>query len=230
MSRLDETYIENLSSWASNLIEVPGYLKELSAFCYHHRKEICEEIESFKGMGGLGKWALDLTVDGMLSILSYYGERVESMEVYYDESEPLEPIREMLDVMIGRKDKIYTQMRGKRQLLTFNLAQRIQPAVSREVPGLQIADVFAAAMNYTFMNPHDSWSQRWFSRCQPAILHAVFPDSQDLGVDRRERFVCYLILKELVRRSLSGEDLLEQIPAFISYAFSSYDRGMFDSF
>ena len=82
----------------------------------------------------------------MFSILCDWGKEFNQLKVFCDVSKPLKENKELFDVWIGIEDKIYFDFfQGVEEPITFNLSQEVQFVESDKFPGIQIADVAAAA-------------------------------------------------------------------------------------
>ena len=80
---------------------------------------INKEIDSLRGSGA-GKWILDLTDTALFTQLAEWGQRFHQLDVFCDESKPLDHNKELFTVMINRKEKLYNTLLDKKQPITFN--------------------------------------------------------------------------------------------------------------
>jgi hypothetical protein len=110
-----------------------------------NRIVINEELQSLRGDGSTPHWVLDLTGTSLFSVLRYWGEVYDDLDVFCDKSKPLETEIDILKVMVGRRDHFRLKLFGKEQTYTFNLIDLPRLVDSSANPGVQIADLFASA-------------------------------------------------------------------------------------
>lgn len=148
----------------------------IQEFCVRNQKEIFEEIDSLRDLS-VGKWILDLTVACLNPVLWHWGTKFESLEVYCDDSKPLESyLREgVFDAMIGRTDKQTFELGGHSQQITYNLSKPIQLVTSDSAPGIQIADVLSSALGHALQNRAEEYSGMWLRKFDEAS--AINPNS-----------------------------------------------------
>src|SRR5205807_5937010 len=70
--------------WTSNP------LAAISMFAMTNRAAIQAELESARGDGSTPSWILDLTTTSLVSVLRYWGEAYDEIDVFCDKSKPLE--------------------------------------------------------------------------------------------------------------------------------------------
>lgn len=194
-------------------------LRDIEAFFLCHREVIAADIADHSREEPLYAWMLELSVTGLYSLLTAWGERHDSMLVLADESKPLRDMREPFDIMIGRTDRPYVNFEGKRHSLIFNLAAPLRFVPSREHPGIQLADVFASTLNWSLRNQDDETARSWLAILQESLNEcSIFPDAEVVNLNDDKAIVSRLILRELVDRSVQKQDLFEGMPAFIAAA------------
>ena len=197
----------------------------IQEFCVRNQKEIFEEIDSLRDLS-VGKWILDLTVACLNPVLWHWGTKFESLEVYCDDSKPLESyLREgVFDAMIGRTDKQTFELGGHSQQITYNLSKPIQLVTSDSAPGIQIADVLSSALGHALQNRAEEYSGMWLRKFDEASAinpNSIMPmgeseaNEQILGAKGRRNT---LVLQELMARCRSGANLLDNIERFVAYA------------
>lgn len=214
MRTLDDTALTHIFS-ALSFPNISPVLELIKTFCVHHRATILEELDGLKGTGA-GKWILDLTDTALFTQLGSWGEKHEQLEVFCDRAKPLEANKDMFNVMINRKDKIYNEFINKEQPITFNLASEIKLVDSVDYPGIQLADVAAGAAAFMFQNPREDHSQEWL-RFATKIVHplSILPELDTVDLTTFEAQRNFLLLQELVTRSENGTPLLEDIGEFV---------------
>ena len=102
-------------------------------FAMAHRDAILEELESVKRSGSTGNWVLDLSDTSVNSLMSYWGERHSSLDVFCDMSKPLQAVPHGFDWMVDRKDKVYITINGRTRRITYNLARPIQSSTLKTI-------------------------------------------------------------------------------------------------
>lgn len=190
------------------LADAPPALELIGAFAVSNFASVRDEMEAV--VGSSGKWTLDLTSTGLHSLLGEWAEIYDTLDVTCDDSKPLAASKGVIDAMIGNDRKAYTTVFGERRRLTYNLARPITLAKSIETPGIQLADVIAAATAAIFESPrdsdHDSFRASAFRGLAPNVV--VLPMLSEVDLDEAAVQRNYMILHDLVRRSLSHEPLL----------------------
>lgn len=214
MRQLDIAELRMLSS-SLVLPSISPILQNIKSFCFHHQTVINEELYSLRG-NGAGKWILDLTDTALFTQLAEWGQRFYQLDVFCDESKPLDHNKEMFTVMINREEKLYNTLLGKKQPITFNMAREIQFGDSKMFPGIQIADTVAAAFAYIFKGGNDNYIKYWRDFL-PASLspHSVMPEIDTIDIDTLPAKRNALLLKEIVHRSENYLPILEGLPQFV---------------
>ncbi len=91
---------------------------------------------------------------------------------------------------------------------------------SKRFAGVQIADVWAGALSYSFNHEDDVTSQNWLEIAEDAIFNIIVPDMELLDVERKSPFLNWVVLMELCSRSIKGCPLLLDMDLFILTALS----------
>jgi hypothetical protein len=159
--------------------KTPGILPfdDIKTFCIHHRDTINQELNSLRGTD-TGKWILELSTSALFSILCDWGKEFNQLKVFCDVSKPLKGNKELFDCWIGIEDKMYIDFfQGVEEPITFNLSQEVQFVESDKFPGIQIADVAAAACACAFREGNNEKTESWIEHI-PGIIggHSVIPD------------------------------------------------------
>jgi hypothetical protein len=196
----------------------------IQEFCIANQKGILEEIE-FLGDILVGKWILDVTGACLNCLLWHWGAKFDSLEVYCDESKPLETLlREggIFEAMVGRTDKQVVELEGRSRQISYNLLKPIELGASVGLSGIQIADVVSSALAHALQNRTEEYSQQWLRKYDDAGAineHSIFPMAENeakeaiLGPSGRRNT---LVLRELVDRCRAGSNLLDNIEQFIA--------------
>lgn len=199
-----------------DLSEISPVLKSISEFSVLNREIIIDELESLRG-SNWGKWTLDLTDSSLQSLLSHWGEKYEQLHVHCDSSKPLQEVPEIFDTMVGRTDRKYIEFNGKKRPLTYNLKERIKFVDSVQFPGIQLADVAAAAFGYMFQFPHDDISKKWGQHFECLHEDCNIPDYDHIDLNKPEVIRNIMLLEELCGRSRNRDSLTDNIQEFLNY-------------
>ncbi len=193
----------------------------IGAFTVANFATVREEIKS--AGESTGKWTLELSATSLHSLLCEWAEVYDDLDVTCDDSKPLAASKVVHDAMIGNDRKAYHNMFGDKRRLTFNLAKPIELVRSIECPGVQLADVVAAATAAVFENSqdpeHDGFRRKVIAGLAPNAVVLPLASEVDLKDPIPKRN--YYILHDLVRRSLAGEPVL---PGAVEFALQVTQR------
>lgn len=215
----DEGLLYLFSSLA--LPNISPALDTVRTFCIHQQDAINAELESLKGTG-VGKWILDLTHSSLVSLLSEWGQEYYQLRVFCDASKPLQEQTEVYQAMVDKEEKIFMELGGKEQAITFNLAGVPQLVNSQSHPGIQIADILAGTFTFVFREKskgnHTIYPDEW----KPYLIncvsgYSIVPDFEEhLNFEKLNVKRNYLILEELTSRSIGNISLLDGIEVFLA--------------
>ena len=194
-----------------NICEI---LEAIKIFVYYNKQSILEEIKNSD------KWILELTTTAIFRLHADWGQEYQQIKVFCDKSQPLESSKSVFNAMINRKDKIFQDFGNGSQPMTFNLSEEIQLVDSLEFPGVQIADVAASACICAFKEGLNSKTEG-FIEYLPSCLggDSIIPDFKDhLDLNKLETKRNYLVLEELVKRSINQQCLLYRMEDFLREA------------
>lgn len=192
-------------------------LDDIKTFCIHHRDTINQELNSLRGTD-TGKWILELSTSALFSILCDWGKEFNQLKVFCDVSKPLKGNKELFDGWIGREDKIYIDFfQGVEEPITFNLSQEVQFVESDKFPGIQIADVAAAACAYAAREGNNEKTESWIEHI-PGIIggHSVIPDLSYIDPNTLDATRNLILLRYLAEKSINKQPLLDGIEEFLS--------------
>lgn len=192
-------------------------LDDIKTFCIHHRDTINQELNSLRGTD-TGKWILELSTSALFSILCDWGKEFNQLKVFCDVSKPLKGNKELFDVWIGIEDKIYIDFfQGVEEPITFNLSQEVQFVESHKFPGIQIADVAAAACAYAAREGVNQNTESWIEHI-PGIIggHSVIPDLSYIDPNTLDATRNLILLRYLAEKSINKQPLLDGIEEFLS--------------
>lgn len=198
-------------------LERPPALELIAAFTLANIDSVRAEMASLQGDAEkVGKWVLDLTSTGVWAILCEWAETHDQLEVFCDDSAPIADNAALQTAMVGNTDRYYHTVMGDKRYFTFNLVKPIELVKSIETPGVQIADVVASATRAVVTNPRDTQLDLLKVGASRAFgKYPVIPDLDEVDLTSPSAERNYLLLQELVRRSLCGESLLDDIRQFV---------------
>jgi len=192
----------------------PPALELIAAFTTANISSVRTELESLRGTE-TGKWILDLTSTALYTLLCEWGETCDAMEVFCDESKPLATNPAMISGMVGRTVKAYHTLFGEKRGVTFNLVKEVEFVRSVNTPGIQLADVVASATRALATTPKDrDWDILRHGVINAMGRCAVVPELEYIDLEQPIVRRNYLILQELVRRSVRREPLLPDMANF----------------
>lgn len=199
-------------------------LDHIKTFCIHHRDTINQELNSLRGTD-IGKWILDLSTSALFSILCDWGKEFNQLKVFCDVSKPLKENKELFDGWIGIEDKSYIDFfQGVEEPVTFNLSQEVQFVESDKFPGIQIADVAAAACAYAFAFKEgvNQNTESWIEHIPGVVTgKSVTPDLSYIDLNTSDAKRNCLLLIYLVERSINKQPLLDGIEEFLLWVTRS---------
>ena len=215
---LEDTEPNSLFS-SSKTPDISPTLDDIKTFCIHHRNTINQELNSLRGTD-IGKWILELSTSALFSILCDWGKEFNQLKVFCDVSKPLKENNRLFEPMIVRENKIDIDFcQGVEEPIIFNLSQEVKFVESDKFPGIQIADVAAAACAYAsaFKEDVNQNTESWIEHI-PGIVggHLVSPDFSYIDLKTLGAIRNCLLLKYLVERSINKQPLLDGIEEFVS--------------
>lgn len=199
--------------------EYSEVIRDIETFTVCHREAIAAEVASYGTENSLYRWMLEVSVSALWGLLGILGEKAPDgiLRVYCDESKPLFENRAHFDIMIGRTDRHYSYF-DPTVPITYNLEGPLQFVSSRNYPGIQLADVIASAAAHAFKNSLRPQDKGWEWLGLPHCAFPVMPDISVFDLKTRAAFVNTIVLHELVKRSLKGFSLFDEMPEIIERA------------
>ncbi len=206
-----------------SLQDVTEYLSLINDFCIYHSNTISEELNSLKGTS-TGKWILDLTCTSLASLLADWGQQFEELQVFCDQSKPLQEQPDFFNIMVGNKKKIYIDVGEKSFPASFNLKEKINYVDSKRHPGIQIADIFAGASKFVFQEGYIDNSKkisrlikiRWTNYISNCFTdYSVIPDREHLDMSKISNQLNMALFYEIMDRTYNSEPILKEIEFFI---------------
>ena len=195
------------------------------AFTLCHQNLIVRELEVMKGSNSVAKWPLELSMTALHWLLASWGEEFKVLDVYCDESKPVQEARHSFDAFIGREDKLYLEFGNlPSPFIGYNLAGPINLVDSKMSSGVQIADVLSSTLAYAYKNPDEETAKEWIDILKDVPANLIIPDMDDIDLKKRRTFVNTKILIELVRRSIEGENLFDEMDEFVLYVEELFPR------
>jgi Protein of unknown function (DUF3800) len=198
-------------------------LEAIGMFALLHRNTISEEMGRLHE--GTPSWILDLTSTSVYHQLTRWSERFGSINVICDESKPLRLVKPTFDQMVGRTDQVHVTFHGKQYPYVFNLEEPVRLVDSKLYPGVQLADVIAsaAAKSYSHFNRRmlTDRDQEWIAMLEKALVQPLWPELERFVPITKDGLAGMLILHELLRRSINGQNLYDGLPELIQYALNN---------
>lgn len=175
-----------------------------------NHKVIKDEMES------LPKWTLDLTTTSLYTLLAHWNkDNNHSLQVFCDNSKPLDYDKEFFNCFIGRKEKIYSTFVKTDAPITFNLLEQINMVDSKTNYAIQVADVISVAYSYAF-KINDDFSKQVRDIGEEYIIDGnIFPDFNYIKLENSSVHLNIMILHELHHRSKNKIPLLSNLPEMI---------------
>lgn len=188
------------------------------------RPEIEAEVASLADENGRIQWVLDMSLSSAMSALRVMGERFGELEVVFDDSKPLRKFRDFFDAMIGREEIPYMTLRGRSSPLVVNLSGPVEFGSSASVAGLQIADMVASISALASRDRQTHEGREILDACLPWFNDdSVWPDIDQLRIERKDNFLNTLMVLELTERAEAGDDLLHGMPRFYEQMAVRFD-------
>lgn len=189
-------------------------LKKICEFSYYNKDKI---IKEYNNLGTEKKWILDDSLGAVYGILAHWTEEIGDLEVFCDISKPLIYSKDALAEFVGRKDQEWQYVEERYVPLLAHLKKEISFVNSKDYPGIQIADVIASSVCYSFKNnKRCHHALKWKSEIKKYVIGALFPDSRYYVKKNLERMLNFIILDELVYRSENKKKIDEGMYKFIN--------------
>lgn len=205
-------------------------LAKIVTFALCNRKSIEDELASVARSGQVATWSLELSMTALHWLLASWGEQFDVLDVYCDNSKPIQAGKEFFRAFIGREDKAYIRLGSQpTPSVIYNLAGPINLVDSRVSPGIQIADVLSSSLNYARNHPDAGVSKTWLKLIEDVPANQIIPETKHIDTTQQGAFVNYLVLVELVDRSIRGLNLFEDMPEFVLGSRYLYSQGIPDA-
>jgi hypothetical protein len=226
----DQSALERLFPSSGMIVDCTSDpLAAISVFAMINKDVIRKELRSVHADPSIPNWVLDLTGTSLFSVLSYWGEVYDDLDVSCDRSKPIESDIDILKAMVGKRDHVRVRIFEKEKQLTFSLTDLPKLVDSKLHPGVQIADVFASAVSGAFQRSYwgkaDPTERGWLAMTHECVLDDnVWPDLENMNLQREVGFVNSLVLHELTDRCVRKKSLFEGMPEFIETAYRLFPR------
>lgn len=213
MRTKDEAKLQGIFSSSIHPENSP-IITQIREFAQYRADDIREELASLDGK--TGNWILDLTQTALHTLLSNWGTEHEVLTAVCDHSNPLEQHAELFEVMIGRQDRIFSDVFGQNHPITFNLSGPVEFRDSKAAHGIQIADALAAAAVHVYSGADDDYAKKWRG-ILPSIGHygSIVPDTSELNLKDRRAQRNAVVLLELHSRATNGLSLTDGIADYV---------------
>ena len=224
MSSMDPGQFEAVLSHLDRL-DLSTPLGKILTFACCHEQRIKNELRVVRETGPVASWSLELSMTALHWLLISWGEQFEVLDVYCDESKPIEASRQFFDVFVGRKDKAYLRFGNQSShSIIYNLEGPIKMVNSKESHGVQIADILSSSLAYALENPDEEIAKEWLSITKDVYANQIIPDSSYVDLMEKGTYVNTWVLNELVDRSVKGQDLFENMADIIAELVARYPQ------
>ncbi len=187
---------------------VVNLIETIILFCHLNKRAILGELDPLLIDPSEARWILELSYTALSDLLSYWGQRHDSVEVYCDFSKPIRDQLSDFDRWVGCREKINLTFGRGNGSIGFNLAKPICLVDSRAHGGIQIADVLASALCFAVNHREDDYSWEVFERLIPCINErSVSPDPDEVDIRELKPYVNSALLWQLVDRTCRGQDM-----------------------
>lgn len=205
--------------YSSHTSGIESFLKSLKVFCFHHRDIILEELDSLSGCV-TGKWILDLTLTSLGTLLTGWGQKFQELDVFCDQSKPLQEQPNFFNAMIGNSNHIFGEVLGENNSLGFNLRNPINFVDSKIYFGIQIADIFAGASTFIAKQSLNSNSNEipsdWIDNVDNSLgNYCIYPEIEYLDLNKKSTKLNSILFNEIIERTVNRLPILEGIENFI---------------
>ena len=181
-------------------------LRKMLDFATSYHSQIGDELNTLGGNDAIGKWILDLTTTAVFNLLGAWGERFEQLDVYCDESKPLQSDPDLFNAMIGRTERSYMTFEDRAAPVTFNLAGPIKFVNSKSHTGVQVADLIAGAATFS-MRENDADAAHFKEQIGELItVFPLGPQPKYIDLGAKAPFLNALLLDQLHERAIAGRD------------------------
>ena len=178
------------------LVPTNSTIKWILDIVYTNPQLIIDEIGEFN------RWVLDIVTTSMIGIFSDFSKNGEALDITCDESQFFNnPIIEYINNM-GVKD-------SRTEILGINLGYKLKDNIkienSKEVAGLQVADIFASSVFYALKNTNKEFSESILpllpnSFCTPGT-YCVLPENIDaLNDNKVVHFLYTYLMRDIEKR------------------------------
>lgn len=192
-------------------------LDQIKIFSHYHKDSFINEMDGYLGVGS-GKWLLDLTTTCLFTSLAQWGSTIDILDVYCDDSKPLNANQDIFNSMIGRTDqKVQIHPNSNiQQPITFNLKKPITMTDSKVAHGIQLADAIAGIFNFAYKNVKNNnpYAKKWMQKIiddESTLVTYLGGDFSNADINTFEGRRNWYILNLLTDKSKNGEKLLDGI-------------------
>lgn len=197
-------------------------------FAQGYRNIIVEDNRRMKAHAADGgKWALDVTISGLWSLLNHWGATGRPLRVVCDDSKPL---KALVGPLTGGEDdpgiRRARAMGATDEQFGWRFAAPIRLADSRGSPGLQIADLVAGSVTQATGRDDDALKVLREKLDRHIHKHSIMPDFDPVTLGTREADVNWIALMELGERAMRGVDPVYGLEKFYQSAEASWHPGI----
>jgi hypothetical protein len=193
---------------------------EIATFALGYRDRILDEVNSLAELGDSMVWMMDLSLTALCMVVRSYAKDTPNLIIVCDESKPLKASREVAEAIIQAD---FSSLRGRSGWKTGAHATLTEPVkfirLSKNTPGIQLADIFAGMARVILTAPDEQLSKGWEDRIWPLIIaESVEADLDYIDLDRPAVYANAMVLKQLAERARKGVDPLRGMHSFYESA------------
>lgn len=203
------TDFKSLFDVFASSIDENTMVRQIFGFARFHKDTIREDLLL---AGEVQPWILDLAQTAFYDLLIKWQRELKELTVICDDSKPLRYLVERGHSLFepGQEVRNWNPL-GKEEIpINFKLTDPIRFSKSREIKGLQLADMFASSAYYHLKNPKDEFSNQLAYYLEPIFFQTqdrtVIPQP-DIFLNTGSPVYKFgkTTLKQLYDRSLKGK-------------------------
>lgn len=207
------------SSILRELLESMPYDSENMPLCHVvdvltcNQKQIIAAIAVTQNAEGISSWILDLSFTSVQSILTFFsGSAMEPIVLVCDDSKPLRASEHHLnEIGVDRMEFVGMELDGRQCPITFSLDREVIFSSSKDMAGLQLADVVASSTVFALKNPVSTFANRWREIFSDSLHeNCIVPDADEIDLESKRALINARILSLLSEQSIRGVSVLRE--------------------
>lgn len=196
-------------------------LDNIAAIAVGYRDIVLDELGRIAAMGDAGVWMMDLTVTACITIARAHAEEHETISLYSDDSKPLkEGLETAVRLASADLSPVLEPMGWKAGAPAKMGGPITLVKASQNMPGVQIADLFAGMVREVLTNETGQPANRWRDALWKKTILPNFVKHEFRYIDpsRAMTRVNARVLAELANRARAGKDPIEGMIEFYQTA------------